>query len=419
MSPRSLAYCLIALGFASAPATAQDMVPPKRIEVLPIFFVPRGEDGPTAEQSNRLVQHLEMARTRYRELLPNKITFAIADEKPRVYHSKNGLEFLRKQDEGAAPQIVSELLTEYKRTRFNCPYILLTVVVNAKDEFPVGGGRPLNGGFNTGGGIIQVSTFAFDRLPNFQSTLQHELGHSFGLPHVDVYGRDMKTNGSLMSYNPEHHTKGLVASKTPGKLNPEEVWGLSLNQRAFPGLQFNPKKDVPPRYALAPRLIPLGPMKIPDHAGVSVTTESGEEFGSKVGNIVQGPIKENLKTGKVTYDAGTMWSSAKSSSGWVSVKLTVPYEVELTGLEIHSQHSGQYHAAKAVRVSVRDPQGKFVEVTKAQLKSTDEKVKVAKTKGKVWLLEFQAGESGIVVIRGLRFFSGDEELLPPLVPLKP
>ena len=44
---------------------------------------------------------------------------------------------------------------------------------------------------------------------------------------------------------------------------------------------------------------------------------------------------------------------------------------------------------------------------------------MAKTKGKVWLLEFQAGESGIVVIRGLRFFSGDEELLPPLVPLKP
>ena len=166
-------------------------------------------------------------------------------------------------------------------------------------------------------------------------------------------------------------------------------------------------------------MIPIGSMTIPGHADILLTTDSGEEFNSKVANIVRWPIKDNLKTSKVTYDAGTMWSSAKSSSGWVSVKISVPYEIELTGLEIHSQHSGQYHAAKAVRVSVRDPQGKFVEVAKAQLKSPDEKVKVAKTKGTVWQLEFQATETGIVVLRGLRFFSGDEELFPPLVPIKP
>ena len=126
MSHRVLACCLIALGLATASASAQDMVPPKLVKVLPVFFVPKGEEAPTAEQSKQLMQHLKMAQTRYAELLPGKITFAIAEEKPRVYRSKNGLEFLRKQAEGAAPQMVSELLTEYKLTRFNCPYVLLT-----------------------------------------------------------------------------------------------------------------------------------------------------------------------------------------------------------------------------------------------------------------------------------------------------
>lgn len=116
MSPRLLACCFIALGFSTASASAQDMVPPKLIKVLPIFFVPKGEDGPTAEQSKRLVQHLEMARARYRELLPNKSTFTIADEQPRVYRSKNTLDFLRDQPEGAAPQMTSPPNISWRRT---------------------------------------------------------------------------------------------------------------------------------------------------------------------------------------------------------------------------------------------------------------------------------------------------------------
>jgi hypothetical protein len=117
------------------------------------------------------MKHVEWARTRYKELLRDQDTFAVAEEKPRVYRSGRELAFYREQKDGAAPQIVDELLTEWKLTRFNCPYVLLVVVVNSKDEFPLGGGRPLNGGLNTGGGVIQLSTFAMDALPNFQSTL--------------------------------------------------------------------------------------------------------------------------------------------------------------------------------------------------------------------------------------------------------
>ncbi len=97
--------------------------------------------------------------------------------------------------------------------------------MNPNDGWPAGGGRPFNGGFNTGGGIVIMSSNGLDRAPNFQSTLQHELGHAFGLPHVDVYGYDMQTNMSMMSYNPSHHTNGFEPSATPGRFIPEDRAG--------------------------------------------------------------------------------------------------------------------------------------------------------------------------------------------------
>ena len=102
------------------------------------------------------------------------------------------------------------------------------------------------------------------------------------------------------------------------------------------------------------------------------------------------------------------------------MQVEFPFEVELTGLGVHTQHSGEYHPARAIRVAVQDAKGKFQPVSKAvALKSVDDVVKLPKTKAKVWQFEFQAGESGIVVLRGLQFFSGDDELFPPLIPKQP
>jgi hypothetical protein len=398
----------------------QDAVPPHEVKVLPVFFVPKGEPGPTDNQAKRLMRHLDWSQTRYRELLRNQGTFAIAEQKPRVYRSGRSLAFYRDQPEASGPQVISELLTELKHNRYNCPYALLVMMMNPKDDFPTGGGRPLNGGFNTGGGIVILSSFALDRSPNFQSTLQHELGHAFGLPHVDVYGYDMKSNDSIMSYNPRHHTNRFTPSRTPGKLIPEDLRGLALNTRAFPKLSFDPEKVVPREYAIAERIVTLGPMKIPGQPDrVKVTTESGEEYGSKVANIVQGRIVPSKKVGKVTFDANTMWHSRKAESGWVSVQVSFPYDVELTRVAVHSQHSGQYHAARAMRVAVRDTGDRFRQVTEAELKSADDTVTLPKTRGRVWRFEFRGGESGCVVLRGLQFFWGDDELFPPLVPSPP
>jgi hypothetical protein len=417
-------WTVVAVSLQAGGVRGQEAFPPREVKVLPVFFVPKGGPEPTEDQIKRLLKHLTWSQDRYRELLRNQGTFAAEGKKPRVHRFGRPLESFRGQPDELASEIVGELLGDLKFTRYNCPYVLLTVVMNPKDDFPTGGGRPLNGGYNTGGGLIVLSSFALDRVPNFQSTLQHELGHAFGLPHVDVYGYDMKKSESLMSYNPGHHTKGFTPSRTPGRLLPEDLRGLALNQRAFPKLRFDPRADVPAGYKLAPAAVPLGPMKIsgqPD--GVKVTTPSGEDFGSKVSNVVQvhGRIEPSVKTGRVTFDPRRMWQSAKSATGWVSVEVTFPYDVALTRIGIHSQHSGEYNPARAVRVSVQDAKGKPLPVANARLKSADEKVSLPPmggqaAQGRVWLFEFQAGPSGSVTLRGLQFFSGDTELFPPLVP---
>lgn len=236
---------------------------------------------------------------------------------------------------------------------------------------------------------------------------------------MDVYGYDMKASDSLMSYNPKHHTKEFAPSETPGVLVPEDLRALALNRRVFPKLKFDPGRSLPAGYKLAERVVPLGPMKIPNHPdGPKFSTDSGEEFGTKVANLAAGPPAPNKK-GKVTFDAGTMWQSGKSKTGWVAVEVAFPYEVELTHVGVHSQHSGEYNAARAVRVAAQDAKDKFRQVARADLKSADEKVALTKTKARVWRFEFQAGESQTVTLRGLQFYAGADELFPPLVPAQP
>jgi hypothetical protein len=178
-----------------------------------------------------------------------------------VYRAPHDLAHYRQQAEGAAQLLTAELLPFFHVDRMTCNSVYVIVVMNPHDDFPQGGGRPINGGFGKGGGALALSTYLLDRMPNFQSTLQHELGHAFGLPHVKEYGYNMRTNASIMSYNPAHHTSGFQPSPTPGTLIPEDRRGLALNQRVFPGLSFDPRRDVPAGYRLQ-RVVGLGPMTL-------------------------------------------------------------------------------------------------------------------------------------------------------------
>ena len=383
---------------------------------MPVFLVPEGERPPTLDQKTRLVKHLAWVQEWYRGQLRGRDTFRLASKTPAAVPAKHGLAFYKQQPEGGAPHYVSELLDKAKLHRFNCPYVFVIVIMNPHEDFPTGGGRPLNGGFNTGGGLVMISSFALDRIPNIQSTLRHELGHAFGLPHVDVYGYDMKTNRSVMSYNPGHHTNGFHDSGTPAGLIPENLRDLARNRRCLEKLTFDPGADVPRGEPMSERLIWLGPMEIPGQPNyaIEVTTDSGQTFNSAAKNIVNKWIRPSQGPA-VTFDPGTMWQSAESSTGWVSLDLTFPFPVTLTKLGLHTQHSGQYHASDRARLEVSSDGG-FREITAKPLERIDAQIAFPETRGQTWRLHLQAGPSKTVVVRGLRFFSASGEIFPPMVP---
>lgn len=395
-------------------AEDMDVSPPQQVDVLPVFFVPQGEPLPAKEQKARLMKHLRWAQDRYQEMLGGRDTFRIAKQTPNVVRGKQSLAFYKKQPEGASPHFVGELLEHCGFNRFNCPYIFLVIVVNSHEDFPVGGGRPFNGGYGTGGGIAVMSSYHLDRAPNFHSTLEHELGHSFGLVHVDCYGHDMQTNRSIMSYNPAHHTNGFRPSTTPGEFIPEDVRGLAMNRRCFAKFRFDPQSDLPDGYSMR-RIVWLGSMNIVGQppGTIEVTTPSGDLYGGKASNIVQCEIKRN--EGENTFDAARMWHSAKSETGWISLRVALPVPVRLTKMAIYTQHSGKYHAANRARIEI-EQNGQFRQVAECELDKPDARVSLPPTRGQVWQVHLRAGASKVVVVRGLRFGDESGEIFPPAVP---
>ncbi|MBU0639577.1 MAG: hypothetical protein KKB50_11985 [Planctomycetes bacterium] len=221
--------------------------------------MPRDAAPPPPEYSDLVTKHLVWAQNRYRDLLSGQDTFQIAAGTPLVLSGQKDIAQYQASNDGGAEASLQELFLHDRVDRNSCRFIYIVLFVGT-GPWPGGGGRPINGGLNTGGGIIILSADLLAK-PNFQSTLRHELGHAFGLPHVDVYGYDMSTNPSLMSYNPVHHTRGFEDSPTPGVLIPEDLRALSRAKRIFPNFTINPARDYPPGYTQAP-LVMLGPMQI-------------------------------------------------------------------------------------------------------------------------------------------------------------
>ncbi len=384
--------------------------PPQKVTVLPIFVVPKGQKAPKKKDIELLERHLRWAQSRYREMLSNQSTFKMED-KLKTFRSKRTLNGYQKGN--AADFLAEELLEEFRTDRFSCKYIFVAVFVNPKTRFPKGGGRPFNGGINTGGGIVVFSSKALNS-ENFQSTLQHELGHAFGLTHVNMYGYDMTRSDSIMAYNPKHHTHGFTPSRTPGILIPEDLRGLAFNDRVFDNLEFDKERQSPRGYELKD-IYHLGPMNLPNHPLIQVKTTSGERYSSSVKNIVHLRIKPSNERSKVKFDAKSMWHSAKQDNGIASVTLKFPKPIELDRIKIYSQHSRKSHEVKKARVST-GVGTKLAAIATTDIDSPDGEITFTKTKSQYWKLDFQAGKSKAVVIRGLRFFSGDKEFYPPLVP---
>lgn len=125
------------------------------------------------------------------------------------------------------------------------------------------GGRTFNGAPGTGGGGLFFDFFDFRYNPTFLSTLTHELGHAMGLTHVDVYGLDMDTNDSVMSYNPTHHSiDKFTPSPTPGTLLDVERAKLVANKDVLPSYTLD-AATMARGQATAGYTTNLGPMLAP------------------------------------------------------------------------------------------------------------------------------------------------------------
>ena len=150
---------------------------PQRVSVLPVFFVARGEVPPRTAQIDMLMKHLKLAQQRYKEMLKRRDTFVIAEKGPQVFHYRFPLATLKKRaGKKLTPYVLQTLFKEYKLNRFNCPYVFLVLIMNPKEAWPTASGRPFNGGFNGGGGIVFLTSNKLDEKPCLiQGSIQHEL----------------------------------------------------------------------------------------------------------------------------------------------------------------------------------------------------------------------------------------------------
>lgn len=401
--------------------SAQDSLvrPPKAVKVLPVFLVPLGQTAPSLAQREKLTNHLLWSQDFFRTQLGQGITFELSQNEPMVVMGSGDLAYYQSQPEGGAPRYLAELLNLQGYTRLNCPHIYVVILANPHTDFPTGGGRPINGGYNTGGGIVIMSLWALDNAPNFQSTIRHELGHAFGLPHVDVYGYNMSTNASVMSYNPLHHTNGFAEAGLVPSFIAEDRRGLGMAQKALGGFYHRPRVDVPVGYTIAPNPIPLGPMMIPGHPfKAAATTTSGEAIGSAASNITQNFILPSVEDGTILFDPGQMWHPDVPPNEWVTVDLTFPYVPTFDRIIIYTQHSGLYHKSEEVRISYKNSSGDWVQIAEQLTPKNSHAVSFTETTAQQWRLSFRAKNQPetTVVVRGVRFFYQGMELFPTLVP---
>jgi len=218
-------------GIFSGEALGEGAIP-NQVSVLPVYFVPQGVPATTSDQASRLERHLQIAQRYYKQIVKQRDTFTLAKEKPRIVHAKRNLYYYtspsRKNDFDR--EKLGEVFQEFKLNRFNSRYVFVIILMNPERTYPRGGGRPFNKGFNGGGGFVLISSYSLDRNPVFQGTLQHELGHSFGLVHVSSYGYDQRNNPSVMSYIKDPWI-GFKATKNRGKFIPEDIRALSMNTK--------------------------------------------------------------------------------------------------------------------------------------------------------------------------------------------
>ena len=68
----------------------------KRVEVLPVFFVAKGEDKPDVKLMKKINKHLLITQKRYFEMLSKRDTFSISERQALIYESKFTIKALQR-----------------------------------------------------------------------------------------------------------------------------------------------------------------------------------------------------------------------------------------------------------------------------------------------------------------------------------
>jgi hypothetical protein len=309
------------------------------------------------------------------------------------------------------PHIHAQHLNHLEVSRSNCPYVLLTVLYNPEDGFPSGRGGSMNGGFNTRRGTVLMSSHDFTKRPNAQSTIQHEPGHAFGLPHVDAYGYSLKgDNPSIVAYNPKHHTYRFRPSSQPGTLIPEDIRGLALNDRVFPNLEFDPEKHIPQGYEISPTIKSNSAGSYPRASDykIEVTTDARAVSGTNIQNTINVRIDPSPGP-KISSDRRSM-SHSETVDGEAHVDLKFPFLVELLAMWIYSGHSGSYHPAMLASVLVPRDGSSYREVGNRKFRERDGHVTFDMTEARFCQVALTPSTSRKITFRGIRFYSGDTEI---------
>ncbi len=435
-----------------------NLKPENRISVKPIVFYPKGV-AKSKVWSLRWFQYVMAAKQKYNALLKGRDTFLVSQLKtlngdltPAEYKELcftfSGLKSPDQltEDEGCS-QGVETILAEIlgsdlgdgkQYTRYTMPYSLAVLMVDPDREWGFGGGRNFNGVTNLGGGIMVIPSWHFDD-GKLMSTLLHELGHTFGLVHTD--NRQNATNlpessalfkcyyhlnfsNSIMSYNTANWSNETDVEQIPGCLLGDEIEALSQNKLVFPDLFFNAATDFdcppgsPPntRCRVHDKVIRpayLGPM----HLFWCTSSFSSNQFGSIL-NLNDHPGRWILGSHPdIGFVNNRMWHSTKVDNGeWVSLDVTFPKPMTINRVQVYTEHSGKHHKAKMVQIEHQKNDGTFEFVKRVSMPGTDAAVEFGNIQARTWRLAFQAGASGFVAVRGLRFFFDDKELFPPLGP---
>jgi hypothetical protein len=392
----------------------------QHLSILPVFFVPHGETEPNSTHIEMVKRHLKITQQYYKTMLKERDTFSIADLEPQVLHDRTPLARLKEMEgKNRTKYLLGRLFNHFEINRFNCPYVFLVVIMCPDEPWPTASGRPINDGFNGGGGIAVFSSNKLDEaIPLIQGSFQHELGHAFGLVHVDSYGYDQYKNKSIMSYNKENYWSGYNPPKEPGILIPEDIRALSMNRRVFPNLFFDSKSDIPEGYKIGKWVRLTFDSIIPGQESyvIKVTSASGQANDTNPGNIVLGYIRPNQKSEHgIGLISNQMWMSEKSRDEWVYLELEFPLAVRMNRIRVYSQCGGGLYPLKAVRVEAKVEN--FEEIAKIDNTASDETdVRFKAVKSKQWRLCLKPDLSGQVVIRGLRFFFPEREIFCPKIP---